>query len=264
MAASNTSLYKKQKRREGRSKIREAIFVNEYVETKYLHIYEEAAELYNNLNEIYPCKPDLRRTDEFRFWKNDIARERSMPFIRMPRQKRRQFVHTPHRNIPLSQRVVNLVVQPHVENENSVPESPRAETESSPPTTESPRTEPIRQKVMQLRIPLLASASRENPLQTPVETIEAPVESVETPDETLETVTDEVIQESCDILHPSLIDEVSPEIVDKIIAELREDPELTDVMAGIEQQIEVEEVGLDIDIPDLCDPFEDELENILW
>ena len=245
------------------------MFVNEYVETKYFYIYEEAAELYNNLNEIYPCKPDLRRTDEFRFWKNNIARERSMPFIRMPRQKRRQFVHTPHRNIPLSLRVdptANLVVQPHVEKENSVPESPRPETESSPPTPESPRTEPIRQKVMQLRIPLLASSSRENPnpLQTPIETIETPVESVETPDETLETVTEEVIQESCDILHPSLTDEVSPEIVDKIIAELREDPELMDVMAGIEQQIEVEEAGLDIDIPDLCDPLEDELENILW
>ena len=183
----------------------------------------------------------------------------------MPRQKRRQFVHTTHRNIPLSQRVdptVSLIVLPDVGNENSVPESPRAETESSPPPSESPRTESVREKVMQLRIPLLTPSQRDpNPLQTPVET---PVESVETPDETLETVIDEVIQESSDILHPSLTDEIAPEIIDKIITELREDPELKDIVAGIEQQIEVEEVGLDIDIPDLCDPLEDELENILW
>ena len=255
---SSTSLYKKQKRREGRSKIREAIFVNEYIETKYFHIYEEAAELYNDLNQIYPCKPDLRRTDEFRFWKNNIARERSMPVFRIPRQKRRKFVHTPHRNIPLAQRVDptdSLVVLPDVINENSLPESPRPESESSQPPPESPRSE----KVMQLKIPLLASSSQKKP--KPVQT---PVESVETSDETLETVIDEVVQESSDMLHPSLLDEVSPEIIDKIIAELREDPELKDVMAGIEQQIEVEEVGLDIDIPDLCDPLEDEFENILW
>ena len=268
MAEKDLSVYKKQKRREVRSKVREAMFVNEYVETKYFHIYEEAGELYNSLNEIYPCKPDLRRTDEFRFWKNNIARERSIPAIRIPRQKRRQFVHTPHRNIPLPQRVdptTNLIVLPDVGNENSVPESPRAETQSSPSASESPRTEPIREKVMQLRIPLLTPSQRDpKSLQTPVETIETPVESVETPDETLETMTEEVIQEASDILHPSLTEEISPEIIDKIIAELREDPALMDVVAGIEQQIEVEEVGLDIDLPDLCDPLEDELENILW
>ena len=264
------------------------MFVSEYVENKYVHIYEEAAELYNNLNEIYPRKPDLRRTDEFRLWKINIARDRSIPFIRMPRQKRRQFVHTTHRNIPLPQRVdptVSLIVLPDVGNENSVSESPRPETESSPPRSESPRTEPIREKVMQLRIPLLTPSQRDpKPLQTPIETIETPVESVqtietpvesvqtietpvesvETPDETVETVTEEVIQEASDILHPSLMDELAPEIIDKIIAELREDPELMDVVAGIEQQIEVEEAGLDIDLPDLCDPLEDELENILW
>ena len=264
------------------------MFVSEYVENKYVHIYQEAAELYNNLNEIYPRKPDLRRTDEFRLWKINIARDRSIPFITMPRQKQRQFVHTTHRNIPLPQRVdptVSLIVLPDVGNENSVSESPRSETESSPPRSESPRTEPIREKVMQLRIPLLTPSQRDlNPLQTPIETIETPVESVqtiettgesvqtletpvesvETPDETVETVTEEVIQEASDILHPSLMDELAPEIIDKIIAELREDPELMDVVAGIEQQIEVEEAGLDIDLPDLCDPLEDELENILW
>ena len=261
MAEKDLNMYKKQKRRESRSKIREAMFVNEYVETKYVHIYKEAAELYNNLNEIYPCKPDLRRTDEFRFWRNDIARERSIPVFRIPRQKQRKFMHTPHRNIPLSQRVdptTSLIVLPDVANQNSQPESPQAETEISPSTPQSPRTQPLHQKVMQLKIPLLTSSQKNS------KSLQTPVEAIETPDETLETVTDEVIQESSDILHPSLIDDVSPEIIDKIIAELREDQELKDVVAEIEQQIEVEEVGLDIDIPDLCDPLEDELENILW
>ena len=259
MAEKDLGLYKKQKRREVRSRTREAIFVSHYVETKYFHIYEEAADQYNNLNKIYPCKPDLTRTDEFRLWKNNISRERSIPVSRMSRQKRRKFVHTPHRNIPLPLCVdptASIIVLPDAGNENSV-------SESSPPASESPRIEC--EKTMQLRIPLLTSPQRNpKPLQTPVETIETPVEPVETPDETLETITEEVIQEACDILHPSLTDEISPEIIDKIIAELRGDPELKDVMAGIEQQIEVEEAGLDIDIPDLSDPLEDELQNILW
>ena len=259
MAEKDLSSYKKQNRRELRSKTRESIFVRHYVETKYFHIYEEVAEQYNILNERYPCKPDLTRTDEFRLWKNNVARERSVPVSRISRQKWRKYVHTPHRNIPLSQCVdptASIIVLPDAGNENSVPES-------SPPASESPRIEC--EKTMQLRIPLLTPPQRDpKPLQTPVETIETPVESVETPNETLETMTEEVIQEASDILYPSLIDEISPEIIDKIIAELRGDSELKDVMAGIEQQIEEEEVGLDIDIPDPSDPLQDELENILW
>ena len=88
--------------------------------------------------------------------------------------------------------------------------------------------------------------------------------SVEMPSKILESVTDEVIQESTDILHPTLLDEIPAEVMDKIISELRQEPELMDIVAGIEERIEVEEVGLDIDILDLDDPLQDELENIFW
>ena len=255
MSACNTNTYKNEKRRESRSKIREAIFVHEYTQTKYFHIYEEAANLYNSLNETYPCKPDLRRTEEFRSWKNAIAMERSVPITPVPRQKRHRYVHKPHRNIPLPLNVdptSNLIVLPDEPNENSVP---RTEDQSSPPTPESPQTELNCDKIMQLRIPLL-SPVKKNPDSTQT--------SVETPDKILETVTDEVIQESTDILQPSLLDEIAPEVIDKIISELRQEPELMDIVTGIEQRIELEEVGLDIDIPDQADPLQDELENIFW
>ena len=244
------------------------MFVSDYIQTKYLHIYQEAAKLYNNLNELYPSKPDLRRTDEFRYWKNSIAKDRSMPYIRMPRQKKRKFVHTPHRNIPIQlcmDSTINLTVLPNAENQTSG-------SESSPTPAESPPAGSIHEKIMQLRIPLLSPSQRdpksnEIPDETPVESNEipdeTPVESNEIPDE-IETVTEEVIQESADILYPSLLDEIAPEVIDNIIAELREDPELKDIVAGVEQQLEVEEVGLDIDLPDLSDPLEDELQNIMW
>ena len=272
MAGNNLNLYKKEKRRESRSRIREALFINEYIYCKYFHIYHEAAELYNNINELYPRKPDLRRTDEFRVWKTNIARGQSIDICEKPNQKQRQYVHPVHENIPIPQYVdptASLVVMPDLGNENSPPEisrtetespppaleSPRTETESPPPAPESPRTESTYQKVMQLRIPLLTTYPKDPKVTN---------EALQTPVETLETVTDEVIQESTDILHPSLMDEISPEIIDKIISELRQEPELMDVVTEIEQQIEIEEAGLDIDIPDLCDPLENELENILW
>ena len=83
--------------------------------------------------------------------------------------------------------------------------------------------------------------------------------------ETLETLTEEVIQEyTVDAVEPSLYEEISPEIVDKIIEDLRQDPGLRDIMTAVEEQLELEEVGMEIDIPDIDDRLEDELENILW
>ena len=267
MAECTTNAYKNQKRRESRSRIREAIFVHEYVQTKYVHIYAEVAKLYNALNEAYPCKPDLRRTEEFRLWKNGIAIERSFPAIPVPKQKRRRYVHAPHKNIPLPMYVDDLNDLSDEGNQDSVP------------TTEiqSPQASLDSEKVMRLEIPLLTHTKKhlpesvQAPVEIPGEILETAMEEVieqapvEIPGEILETVMEEVIDESTDMLHPSLLDEVSPEVIDKIIAELREEPELRDIVAGLEQQIEIEESAeLEIDISDLDDRLEDELQDILW
>ena len=186
---------------------------------------------------------------------------------KIPRQKYYKYSHAPHGNIPVSSEVDptdSLIILPDAENQNPVPESPRPEPE----------------KIMQLRIPLMTpSQTAPEPQQTHTESVEAPTkpveiiteeviqtptESVEAPTEPVEIITEEVIQEVSDTLYPSLTDELAPEIVDNIIAELRGDPELKDIIVEMEQQLELEEVGLEIDIPDLPDPLEDELENLLW
>ena len=269
MAECTTNEYKNNKRRESRSKIRQALFVHEYVETKYFQIYEEAALLYNSINKKHPCKPDLRRTNEFRSWKNALALKQDIPITPIPRQKRRPYVHKPHTDILLPVNIdhtTRLIVLPDESNQNSTPttedRSPSAEINSS--------------KIMQLKIRLLAS-SKKKPSQTPVETPdkvsgivfdEVSQESTDIPQPSLpnetEIVFDETIQESTDIPQPSLLDEIAPEVIEKIIAELRQEPELMDIVADVEQRIELEEVGLEIDIPELADPLQDELENILW
>ena len=51
---------------------RQATFVQEYVETKYQAINDEAMEFYKSLNVSYPKKYDLRKTNEFKKWKKTI------------------------------------------------------------------------------------------------------------------------------------------------------------------------------------------------
>ena len=96
---------------------------------------------------------------------------------------------------------------------------------------------------MQLRIPLLSP-----PTNHPAVIVE-----------TLETITEETVQEGT-VLEPSLHEELPPEVFDKIIRELQTEPGLQDLMASIEQQLEFEQLGMDIDIPE-DDLLENELEN---
>ena len=306
MAGYQTNEYKNQKRRQARSLIREGMFISDYVQTKYYNIYQEAGELYNSINKTNPRKPDLRRTIEYRQWKNNMSADLSMPLTPIPRQKKRELVHVIHRDIPLPLTVhpsTSLIVLPTVESPRvsiqtspQSPESPRVNIQTSPQSPESPRVSiqtspqppespltdiptspqpsespltdiptspqpsespltdiPTSQKIMQLRIPLIPSPNMPKSIQSPQKT-----------QEYIETVVDEGNQN--EILHPSLLDEVSPEIIDKIMADLRQDPELKDIMVNIEQQMNVEEeiLGLDIDIADIDDPLEEELQNIFW
>ena len=52
---------------------RQALFVQEYVETKYRPIYDEVMEFYESVNVSYPTKYDLRKTAEFKKWKKSIS-----------------------------------------------------------------------------------------------------------------------------------------------------------------------------------------------
>ena len=64
------------------------MFISDYVYTKYKSIYQEAAVLYNEINQKHPRKPDLRKTIEYRHWKNTLAASNNMPMIPIPREKK--------------------------------------------------------------------------------------------------------------------------------------------------------------------------------
>ena len=300
MDANQVALLKKEQRRQSRTKVRQALLINDYVFYKHFDIYQQAAQLYNQINEIYPKKPDLRRTEEFKNWKMDVTgqptRVKRKPKIRRP------YVFPAHTNIPIADCIgphVNFTVvdqpesphiqpesprvqpesphiqpeSPHIQPESPhiQPESPRVQPESPHIQPESPRVQPespVHQivkkgKVMELKIPLM---------KPPTETLQIVTEEVlqeDTPSlepslytETLQIVTEEVLQEDTPSLEPSLYEEISPEVIERIVNELRQDPGLKDILTTVEEQLEFEQIGMDLDIPD--DRLENELENLIF
>ena len=261
----------RQQRRQNRSKVRQALLINDYIFYKYFNIYQEAALFYNEVNEKYPKKPDLRRTDEFKAW---IMTVTGQP-IRVRTRTKRPFPS--HSNIQIPECIdpgtsftvvynkgqtsssetehPDLPESPHAQPESpehpDLPESPHAQPESPehPDLPESPHAQPespVQQikggKVMEFKIPLMKS---------PTVTTQ-----------TLQTVTEEILQESTAI-YPSLQKEIDPEVIERIINELRQDPDLKDMVTAVEEQIEVEQIGMDIDIS-IDDRLENELEDLFW
>ena len=98
---------------------------------------------------------------------------------------------------------------------------------------------------LQLKISLMDSASIQKKPTATVETL------------TLETLTKETLAEGN--IEPSLEEEIPAELIEEIIKELRQYPELQNIFATVEEQIAFEELGMDIEIND-----DDLLEKELW
>ena len=243
MAESQLALLKKEQRRQGRTKVRQALFIHDYIFHKYYAIYEEAAQLYNRINEIYPKKPDLRRTEEFKDWKRDVMGQ--MKTVRREnKKKRRPFVFPSHANIPIAKRVdpndsFTVIVPPESSN-----------------------------KVMRLRIPLMRPLTgtvteevlEPETLQTTRQTVTEEALEPETLQTTRQTVTEEVLEEGIGGLEPSLHEEISPEIIQKIVEELRADPGIRTIMTDIEEKFDL---GMEVEISD-DDRLEDEFDNLVF
>ena len=267
---------RKEQRRQNRTRVRQVLLMTEYIQYKYFAIYTEAAEFYNRLNEKHPTKYDLRRTEEFRKWKMEVMGQ--------PRKPRKCQKHS-HANIetatqihpqtpvidedqapspaprsPSSQSEQSEQPETPVIDEDQAPSpaprSPSSQSEQSeqpetPVIDEDQATTPDELRTgkhvyadnMQLRIPMLTSPTKHPAVIT----------------ETLQTLTEETLQEGA-ALEPTLYQELTPEAVDKIINELRAEPDLQDIVTCIEQDLEFEQLGMDITMLE-DDLVEKELEN---
>ena len=253
MAVSQTNAYKNQRRNEMKVLTRESIFVNEYVKTKYADIYAEAASLYNKINNRYPQKPDLRKSVEFREWKNSVAVAKGQPRTYVPRPKAYKYSRTQYRDIRLITETsskesnqlngsltmclnIPLMASPRIAGGETVTQQPDQHTAPSTP---------------QQTLIVMQEGDQHTAPSTPQQPDEPMQPS--TPQQTLS------VTEQCD---PSILDEIPPGTIEKIINELRNDPQLKDIMDDVEQQIEEEVIGLEVDIPELDDLLGEELS--LW
>ena len=214
------------------------MFISEYVQIKYKAIYHEAANLYNEINKKHPQKPDLRKTIEFRQWKNNIAIANNEPTTHIPRQKKYKYNRTIHRDIILNATTAEMSIAAETPSESPVP---------TPPEENHQIDGRIAGMTMCLNIPLMQMSTPHNSI----------------------LASEEIVMEEGDqALDPSILDQISPETMENLIHELQLDPDLKDIMDDvqntIQQEINTEEelIGLTIDLPELDDLLEEELE--LW
>ena len=177
---------KVQRRRElrktQRSITRRELLVADYVQYKYSDIYTEAVQFYNVLNDLYPTKNDLRKTDEYRVWKMNVRRSLSLSSLNIPQATQGEQPETS-------------------DSTQSLPPSPdRSEQTESPPPTPIHQRKHIYADNLQLRIPLIQYHSvTTQTLETVTDetlasdTIEPYLRDPSVTTETLETVTEETL-----------------------------------------------------------------------
>ena len=271
---------RKQQRRDYRSRVRQSLLMTDYVYYKYRDIYTEAAAYYNQLNERYPTKYDLRKTQEFINLKRHMIGEQVKTANKLPKPSHAN-IQTPIQ-VP-NEHTVRLIFD---ENQLTNPESPsNPESPASPESPSNPEPPASPESPSNPEPP----ASPESPLspespptpgkflidiqQRSGKRMQLKIPLMKPPGvttQTLQTVTEEVLQEGSSI-QPSLYEEISPEVLEKIINKLRAEPDLQTIMTEIEKGFEQEtlttsdqefqQLGMDIDIDENC-PLENELE--LW
>ena len=264
-----TNQRKSELRRQYRAETREALLIKEYVKTKYPAVYEEAATFYNFLNNLYPSKNDLRRTEQFKALK--------MGFTYVPKEVRK-YTKQVFEAIPMTN-ASNFTQQTETAQPQGDAEQPIYSDAEQPiyPDAEQPKT--LHEKIMQLRIPLLEPAITTRTVQVVTEEILQEKQVVSNEENPLQVASDDIFKStlneeipdneenplqvaSDDIFKSTLNEEIPDEIFQKILAELHQDPDLHNMMNEIDEKIEFEQLGADIDIPD--DRLEQELENMGW
>ena len=71
LSNNSEAIRKRNNRRDLKERRRKHTFVNNYVETKYPHIYVEISGLYENLADKYPGRADLSKTYFFKKWRRE-------------------------------------------------------------------------------------------------------------------------------------------------------------------------------------------------
>ena len=208
-----------ERRRQIKKEGRKAIFCMNYIQLRYPEIHNQVCEFFTAVNEKYPGKRDLSKTHEFKCLKESPGlMKNTMPVELEPHLEITLMPNT-NTNATVS---TPTTIETTIEEEEEIP--PFIDMES----------EAIDRVIKELRQdPDLASAFDDIELQS---TTVSAYTTIET------TIEEEEI--------PPFID-MESEAIDRVIKELRQDPDLASAFDDIELQLEFDQLGEDLDIPEL-------------
>ena len=199
MGKQRDEIRRKQLRKNRNDEKRKSALIADYVQHKYTNIYAEAVQVYERLNERHPEKPDLRKTEWYRAWKSNVI-------ITPPQEPAK---------LPKYEDLLELRIP--IQRYRTVKHSLTVTTQTEQPAQEQPVT---------VEMPQEQPVTVEMPQEQPV-TVEMPQEqpvTVEIPD--------------IEPLQPTLGDEIPQDLVDHIIGQLREDPDLKDIFDNVDELFE--------------------------
>ena len=192
---------KSQWRKVNNEKVRKERIISGYIEIKHRNIYNEATEFYNVLNDKYPNKHDLRKTNEYMCLKTGDGVENIKKY----------YIRKSRSGIKETVKMSNLELKIPLMSQDTIKSSKVQE-----PVVES--TEPEIEKAI-AQHPNMPAISEPN--QDP--TIE-PVEIV--------------IDETCTNIQPTLDEDLPSQLIEEIMDRLREDPFLQDYFSDMDITID--------------------------
>ena len=224
---STRSTEKKQLRKEKVQAERFEIFVADYVKHKYHNVYNEATQYFTMLREKNPSKLDLKKTSEYRGW-----------------VKQQTWIKQYEKNQQGDEQSVNTQQVDHGEQPQKV--DGLQQGDEQPVNIQQVDHGEQPQKVdgftdnLQLKISLIDPGS--------LKTKEL-------------ASTDETLAEGDINIEPSFEEILPTELLEEIINELREDPDLKNIITDLEEQLLFEEldIGMEIELGDDDDRLEQEL-----
>ena len=223
---------RKQLRKQHQADIRQQAVITDYLRYKHTHIYSEAVAFYEQLNKKHPTKRDLRKTDEYKYWKTFNTEE--------GQEQTSKPTYTDNLQLKNTEEGQEQTSKPIYTDNLQLKNTEEGQEQTS---------KPIYTDNLQLKIPLFQHkpSDTDQILQASVDEIRQTVTD-HTPKEDIQirlTVTEQIVEEG---IQPSIFEDLSPEIMEKLIEDLQAEPALTDLFTTIDQ-VEFEQLRMNIDIP---------------
>ena len=215
------------------NKVREQRIITGYVSLKHPEVYKEAVEFYELLNEKYPGKKDLRKTNEYEWLKTGISGESMKKFYS-------QRTKCPGIKEKVSSKINKEKVSSKINKEKVSSKINKEKVLSKINNTDDN---------MQLIIPLMKQhmTSTEPPVELQTELIG---NAATGQGETLEINQDIMIEDAEIVIDSSLGDKIPDNVIDEIMEGLRQDPDLYNLF---------DDLDIEIDDIDEISPLENEL-----